>query len=63
MVQAGKNQSTLKEMERMKISIMGVSEMRWLDSSYCDIDGHRVYYSGPMNSKYEHGVGILVHRR
>lgn len=62
MAQAGKIHCALKEMERMKISIMGVSEMRWPESSYCDIDGHRVYYSGSMNGKYEHGVGMLVHR-
>jgi len=49
-------------MERMRISTMGVSEMRWPDSSYYDVHGHRVYYSGSMNGKYEHGVGMLVHK-
>ncbi|GJQ69987.1 hypothetical protein Trydic_g22494 [Trypoxylus dichotomus] len=51
-----------KEMERIKISVRGVNEMRWHDPSYCGVDGHRVYYSEAMSGKYEHGVRPLVHR-
>lgn len=62
MAQARKIECAIKELERMKISIMGVSEMRWTDLSYYDVDEHRVYYSGSMNDKYKNGVEMLVHR-
>uniref|UniRef100_A0A8D8Z4U1 Craniofacial development protein 2 n=1 Tax=Cacopsylla melanoneura TaxID=428564 RepID=A0A8D8Z4U1_9HEMI len=62
LAQAGKLHCALKEMDRMKISIMGVSEMRWPDASYCDIEEYRVYYSGSTNGKYVHGVGVIMHK-
>lgn len=62
MAQAGKIQCALQEMDRMHIEIMGVSEMRWPNASYCDIDEYRVYYSGSTNNRYENGVGIIVHQ-
>uniref|UniRef100_A0A8D8Q762 Craniofacial development protein 2 n=1 Tax=Cacopsylla melanoneura TaxID=428564 RepID=A0A8D8Q762_9HEMI len=62
MSQTGKIQCAIKEMERMNISIMGISEMRWPDASYCDIERHRVYFSGSTNGKLEYGVGIIVHK-
>lgn len=61
MAQTGKIQNAIKEMERLKIRILGISEMRWPNANYCDIEEHRVYYSGcPV--KYEYGVGIIMHK-
>lgn len=61
MAQAGKIQTAIKEMERLNLKVLGVSEMRWPGASYCDIGDHRIYYSG-VPSKYEHGVGIIIHK-
>lgn len=44
MAQAGKINNAIQEMGRMKIKIMGVSEMRWPGSGFYDINEHRVYY-------------------
>uniref|UniRef100_A0A8D8YBA7 Craniofacial development protein 2 n=3 Tax=Cacopsylla melanoneura TaxID=428564 RepID=A0A8D8YBA7_9HEMI len=61
MAQAGKIETAIKEMERLNLKVLGVSEMRWPGASYCDIGDHRIYYSG-VPSKYEHGVGIIIHK-
>lgn len=60
MAQAGKINNAIQEMERMEIKVLGVSEMRWPGSGSCDINEHRVYYSGTSNGQYQSGVGIIV---
>lgn len=62
MVQGEKIRNALLEIERMRIEIMGLSEMSWPDASYCDIEGYRVYYSRSTQGKYEHGVGFIVNK-
>lgn len=46
----------------MDISILSVSEMRWLDTGCCDINNHRVYYLGTSNNEYRHGVEMVVNK-
>uniref|UniRef100_A0A8D8VL77 Craniofacial development protein 2 n=2 Tax=Cacopsylla melanoneura TaxID=428564 RepID=A0A8D8VL77_9HEMI len=61
LAQAGKVQNAIKEMKRLNIKVLGVSEMRWPGASYCDIEDYRVYYSGqPKDEIY--GVGIIMHK-
>lgn len=60
MAQAGKINNAIQEMERLEIKIMGISEMRWPGSNYCDINKHRVYYSGTSNGQHQYGVGVIV---
>lgn len=60
LAQSGRAHNAIKEMERLKINILGISEMRWPGSNFCDINEHRVYYSGTTNGKYEYGVGIIM---
>lgn len=60
MYQTGKIHNAIKEMNRMNISILGISEMRWPDSSNINIDNHKVLYSGTITGTHEHGVGIIL---
>lgn len=62
MTQAGKIQNAIKEMERMNTNIMGISEMRWPGTGYCDINDFRVYFSGTSNGYQQNGVGIIVEK-
>lgn len=58
--QEGKIHNAIKEMKRMKTDILGISEMRWLDSGDIHVDEHRVLYSGRTDGKYEQGVGMIL---
>lgn len=60
MYQAGKTHNAIKEMKRLKIGIMGISEMRWPGSGECMVDNYRVYYSGKETNKHQHGVGMIL---
>lgn len=59
---AGKLQNLIQEMERMKISILGVSEVRWPDSGMVRSNGKVFYYSGSTAAVRNHrnGVGLLI---
>lgn len=60
MAQAGNINNATKEMRRMKVNIMGISEMRWPGVGSVDVDEHRVYYAGTQDGKFLNGVGIVV---
>lgn len=60
MYQAGKIHNAIKEMDRMNISILGISEMRWPDSGNINIENHKVLYSGLTTGTHEYGVGIIL---
>lgn len=60
MAQQGKINNAIKEMKRMNIDILGISEMRWPGTGMIQIDKHKTYYSGTTNGKFEFGVGIIV---
>uniref|UniRef100_A0A8D8Y176 Craniofacial development protein 2 n=3 Tax=Cacopsylla melanoneura TaxID=428564 RepID=A0A8D8Y176_9HEMI len=63
MSQAGKIHNTIQEMTRMKIDILGISEMRWPGSGSANILDHQVYYSGTDNNRHEKGVGIILTKK
>ena len=58
MSQDGKFEEVEKEMKRMKLNILGLSEVRWTGAGKVDGDGLSFYYSG--GEKLERGVGIMV---
>uniref|UniRef100_A0A8D8RKC5 Craniofacial development protein 2 n=1 Tax=Cacopsylla melanoneura TaxID=428564 RepID=A0A8D8RKC5_9HEMI len=62
MAKPGKIYNATKEMRRLKVHIMGISEMRWPGTGVMDIDEHKVYYSGTQNDTHEYGVGFIVHK-
>ena len=57
MYQSGKMDNIIMEMKRMKISILGVCEVRWKKSGKVTSEGTTFIYSGGMEHK--HGVGIF----
>uniref|UniRef100_A0A8D9ASD9 Craniofacial development protein 2 n=1 Tax=Cacopsylla melanoneura TaxID=428564 RepID=A0A8D9ASD9_9HEMI len=58
--QDGKTHNAIQEMTRMKIDILGISEMRWLGSGSCVMDDHTVLYSGTSSGIHEYGVGMIL---
>ena len=56
--QCGKLENVKKEMTRLKINILGISETRWLKNGNFIIDDFKMIYSG--GDKHERGVGLLL---
>ncbi|XP_049946671.1 craniofacial development protein 2-like [Schistocerca serialis cubense] len=55
----GKLDIVKREMEKINIDILGISEMRWTDMGEFASDGHMVYYSGHDNNR-SNGVAFIV---
>lgn len=62
MYEAGKIHNAIKEMDRLSIDVMGISEMRWTDSGQCMIEDHKIYYSGSTTGQHINGVGIILNK-
>ena len=58
----GKLRELVIEMDRLKWNVLGLSEVRWIESGEHVLkEGHKLWYSG--EKKYHrNGVGILVHK-
>ena len=60
MLQSGKLDIVTSEMDRLKISILGISETRWSGSGhFVSDDGHTVFYSGGER-RGSRGVAFIV---
>lgn len=59
---AGKFENLVQEINRMKLQITGVSELRWPGSGACKHENGTLYYSGGDEGEPGHrnGVGIFV---
>lgn len=57
--EAGKLRNLTEEMERLKVDILGISEMRWTGKGECNTHNGKMYYSGNEN-EHQYGVAILV---
>lgn len=60
---AGKTDNAIKEMKRLHIDILGISEMRWLDAGELNLDEYKVLYSGRTDGKHEDGVGVIMTKK
>ncbi|KAL1446308.1 hypothetical protein WDU94_012325 [Cyamophila willieti] len=60
MAQEGNIHTAVKEIKRMNVDIMGISEMRWPGAGVVEVDKYRVYYSGTEDGMHYNGVGIIV---
>ncbi|XP_045466612.1 craniofacial development protein 2-like [Harmonia axyridis] len=60
MYEAGKIHNTIKEMRRLSISILGISEMRWPNSGQSVVDDHTIYYIGDDGTRNRNGVAVIL---
>ena len=58
----GKLQVVKQEMARVKINILGISELRWTGMGEFNSDDHCIYYCG-QESLRRNGVAIIVNKR
>ena len=58
----GKLEVVKQEMERVKIDILGISELKWTGMDEFNSDNHYIYYCG-QESLRRNGVAIMVKKR
>ena len=66
MYETGKTVQVAREMDRYKLEILGLSEVRWTASGDITLaSGHRLLYSGPPEEESAHrnGVGIMLTKK
>ena len=51
-----------KEMARMNIDILGISELKWIRMNKFNIDGCYIYYCG-QESLRRNGIALIVNKR
>ena len=57
----GKLEVVKKEMARVKVNILGISELKWTGMREFNSDDHYIYYCG-QESLRRNGVAIMVKR-
>ena len=58
----GKLELVKKEMARVSIDILGISELKWTGMGEFNSDDHYIYYCG-QESLRRNGVAIIVNKR
>ena len=58
----GKVEVVKQEMARVKIDILGISDLRWTGMGEFNSDDHYIYYCG-QESLRRNGVAIIVNKR
>ena len=58
----GKLEVVKKEMARVNINSLGISELKWTGMGEFNSDGHYIYYCG-QESLRRNGVAIMVNKR
>ena len=58
----GKLEVVKKEMARVNVDILGVSELKWTGMGEFNSDDHYIYYCG-QESLRRNGVAIMVNKR
>ena len=58
----GKLEVVRKEMTRVNINILGISELKWTVMDEFNSDDHYIYYCG-QESLRRNGVGNIVNKR
>ena len=56
------NLEVVKEMIRVNIDVLGISELRWTGMGEFNSDDHYIYYCG-QESLRRNGVAIIVNKR
>ena len=58
----GKLDMVKQEMERLNISILGISEIKWIGMGEFNSDDHYIYYCG-QESLSRNGITLIVNKR
>lgn len=58
MSETGKLENVKREMDRLKINILGISEMRWTGAGKIISDDKTIIFSG--GERCQHGVGVIL---
>ena len=58
----GKLDMVKQEMERLNISILGISEIKWIGMGEFNSDDHYIYYCGQEYLRIS-GVALIVNKR
>ena len=58
----GKLEVIKKEMARVNVDILGISELKWTEMSEFNSDDHCIYYCG-QESLRRNGVAFIVKKR
>ena len=51
-----------QQMARVKVDILGISDLKWTEMSEFNTDDHYIYYSG-QESLRRHGVALTINKR
>ena len=57
-----KTEGVKQEMARINISILGISELKWIRMDELNSDNHYIYYCG-QESLRRNGVALIVNKR
>lgn len=60
-ISSGEDRQCMKEMTRLNMDMIGLSEVRWTDSGMVDRGTHVMIFSG--GKKHQHGVGIMMSKK
>lgn len=58
----GKLEVVKSEMDRIKIDILGISELKWTGTGHFTSGSHEVYYSGNQNIR-KNGVAMILDKK
>ena len=58
----GKLEVVKQEMARVKVDILGISELKWTEIDEYNSDDHYIYYCG-QESLRRNGVAIMINKR
>ena len=58
----GKLEVVTQEMARVKVNILGISDLKWTGNGEFNSDDHCIYYHGQESLKRS-GVALIVNKR
>ena len=57
----GKLDMVKQELARVNVNILGISELKWMEMSKFNLDGHYIYYCG-QESHRRSGVIFMINK-
>jgi mRNA deadenylase 3'-5' endonuclease subunit Ccr4 len=62
MLEPGKTNEIMQELEKYNLTITALQEIRWKESSWFKNGNYAIMYSGNYTNKTVNGTGFLVHK-